>query len=99
MICSDNDIICGTHAIVDHKKLEPNEIEFHLVCSKVINRTPHTTLFTQDRVSERVTDKVSDKVSEKGLEILRLLEEDPGYTSDQLAEKMEVDTKSRKTGF
>ena len=31
MICSDNDIIWGTHAIVDHKKLEPNEIEFHLV--------------------------------------------------------------------
>ena len=48
MICSDNDIIWGTHAIVDHKKLQPNEIEFHLVCSKVINRTPHTTLFTQD---------------------------------------------------
>lgn len=46
------------------------------------------------RVSEKVTDKVSEKVSDKELEILRLLDEDPGYTSDQLAEKLKV---TRKT--
>ncbi len=48
MICADNDIIWGNFPVVGHKTLEPDDIEFHLVCSKVIKRTPHTTLFTQD---------------------------------------------------
>ncbi len=47
-ICSDNDIIWGTHRIVDHKELEPEDLEFNFVCTKVISESPHTTLFTQD---------------------------------------------------
>ena len=47
-ICADNDIIWGTHTIVDHRPLTPQDLEFHFVCTKVLCRTPHTTLFTQD---------------------------------------------------
>ena len=47
-ICGDNDIIWGTHKIVDHKMLEPEDIEFNFVCTKVLFSEPHNTLFTQD---------------------------------------------------
>lgn len=46
------------------------------------------------RVTDRVTDKVTDKVTEKERALLRLLDEDPGYTSAQLVDKLAV---SRKT--
>ena len=47
-----------------------------------------------ERVTERVTVKVTDKVTDKEQELLTLLEEDPGYTMPQLAERLSV---SRKT--
>ena len=47
-----------------------------------------------DKVTEKVTDQVTDEVSERENELLRLLYEDPGYTTVQLAEKMSV---TRKT--
>ncbi len=47
-ICGDNDIIWGTHTIVDHKELTEDDLEFHFICTKIISRSPHTTLFTQD---------------------------------------------------
>lgn len=47
-ICGDNDIIWGTHTIVDHKQLEPEDLEFNFVCTKIVSHAPHTTLFTQD---------------------------------------------------
>ncbi len=47
-ICSDNDIIWGTHTIVDHKVLEPKDIEYHFVCTKIMSFNSHNTLFTQD---------------------------------------------------
>ena len=47
-----------------------------------------------DRVTEKVTDQVIDEVSEREYEVLKLLNEDPGYTTVQLAEKMSV---TRKT--
>lgn len=47
-ICGDNDIIWGTHTIVDHKKLTEDDLEFNFVCTKIIAPSPHTTLFTQD---------------------------------------------------
>ena len=47
-IVGDNDIIWGTHTIVDHKELEPEDLEFHFVCTKVLSPNPHSTLFTQD---------------------------------------------------
>lgn len=47
-----------------------------------------------DKVTERVTDQVTDEVTEREYELLKLLNEDPGYTTIQLAEKMSV---TRKT--
>lgn len=47
-IVSDGDIIWGTHTIVDHKELTPEDLEFNFVCTKIISHTNHLTLFTQD---------------------------------------------------
>lgn len=47
-IVGDNDIIWGTHTIVDHKPLAPDDLEFHFVCTKIVSRNHHNTLFTQD---------------------------------------------------
>ncbi len=47
-----------------------------------------------DKVTEKVIDRVTDKVTEREYEVLELLDEDPGYTTTQLAEKMSV---TRKT--
>ena len=48
MVGGDNDIIWGTHPIVDHKDLETSDIKFHLVCTKYINEDKHSTVFSQD---------------------------------------------------
>lgn len=48
IIVGDNDIIWGTHAIVDHKPLAPEDLEFNFICTKIISYSPHATLFTQD---------------------------------------------------
>lgn len=37
-ICGDNDIIWGTHPIIDHKELETDDVEFYLFCSKYLNK-------------------------------------------------------------
>lgn len=47
-IVADNDIIWGTHTIVDHKPLDPDDLEFNFVCTKIISHSPHATVFTQD---------------------------------------------------
>ncbi len=47
-IVGDNDIIWGTHTIVDHKPLAPDDLEFNFVCTKIISHSQHNTLFTQD---------------------------------------------------
>ena len=47
-IAGDNDIIWGPHTIVDHKPLTPDDLEFHFICTKILSRSQHTTLFTQD---------------------------------------------------
>ena len=47
-ICGDNDIIWGKHAIIDHKDLFENDIEFNLVCTKVKNLNSHITTHTYD---------------------------------------------------
>ncbi len=38
-ICSDNDIIWGTHTITDHKTLCEDDLEFHLVCVKKYDKS------------------------------------------------------------
>lgn len=45
-------------------------------------------------VTERVTERVTEKVTEKEMQVIELLQEDPGYTYAELAEKLSV---SRKT--
>lgn len=47
-IVGDNDIIWGTHTIVDNKPLTPDDLEFNFVCTKIISNSQHSTLFTQD---------------------------------------------------
>lgn len=47
-ICGDNEIIWGTHPIVDHKELGTGDIEFHLICTKYFSEDEHCTVFTQD---------------------------------------------------
>ena len=47
-ICGDNDIIWGTHTIVDHKELTEKDLEFNFICTKIVTRSPHFTLFSQD---------------------------------------------------
>lgn len=47
-IVGDNDIIWGTHSIVDYKPLTPDDLEFNFVCTKIISYSQHNTLFTQD---------------------------------------------------
>lgn len=50
-ICADNDIIWGRHTIVDRKKLDTEDLEFNLVCTKLFSElSQHETLFTQDRM-------------------------------------------------
>lgn len=46
------------------------------------------------RVTEKVTDRVTEKVTDREKQLLSLLREDPGYTTDQLAKNLGV---SRKT--
>lgn len=44
----DNDIIWGTHTIVDHKTLEPDDLEFNFICAKLAFKSPHITAHMQD---------------------------------------------------
>lgn len=46
------------------------------------------------KVAGRVTDRVTDRVTENERAVLLLLEEDPGYTMQQLAERLSVSRKS-----
>lgn len=49
-ICSDNDIIWGTHPIVDHKELDCDDIEFNLICAKFLSESRICTVFTHDNL-------------------------------------------------
>ncbi len=42
------------------------------------------------RLSEKLSEKLSDKLSDKEQKTLELLLDDPGYTSPQIAEKLNV---------
>lgn len=47
-ICSDCDILWGTHPIVAHKELEPDDIMFGLNLARQIKRDEHMTLFSTE---------------------------------------------------
>ncbi|MBQ8965542.1 immunity 26/phosphotriesterase HocA family protein [Ruminococcus sp.] len=47
-ICSDNDILWGTHKIVAHKELVPEDIQFELQLARVGKRNEHFNMFTAE---------------------------------------------------
>lgn len=47
-ICVDDDIFRGIYPVVAHKRLVPSDIQFHFVCSKILKKDHHKTLFTDD---------------------------------------------------
>ncbi len=47
-ICSDCDIFWGTHKIVSHKELVPDDIQFQLHLARQGKRSEHFTLFTAE---------------------------------------------------
>ena len=47
-IATDNDIIWGTHTIVDHKELTEDDLEFHFNCCKIIEFSRHFPVHSQD---------------------------------------------------
>lgn len=47
-ICSDCDIIWGTHKIVSHKELEPDDIQFRLQLARQTAKNEHFTPFTAE---------------------------------------------------
>ncbi len=61
-ICGDNDIIWGTHPIVDRKRLTADDVEFNLVCTKFLTENKHCTVFSQDMML--VNEKLSEKPRE-----------------------------------
>lgn len=48
VICSDNDIIWGTHKIIDHKRLEPDDIQFNIQLARQVVKNEHITPFTAE---------------------------------------------------
>lgn len=65
-------------------------VEFSAPEELIVHRPGGVT----EKVTEKVTERVTEKVTERELSVLRLLEEDPGYTYANLSEKLDV---SRKT--
>ncbi len=55
---------------------------------------PEDRVIRSVRVNDKVTDRVIDKVTDNERVLLLLLSEDPGYTIQQLSEKIGI---SRKT--
>ena len=47
-ICADNEIIWGTHEIVGHKRLVPEDIQFKLQLARRKGRSEHFTPFTSE---------------------------------------------------
>lgn len=43
-----------------------------------------------EKVTDKVTDRVTDKVTDKEQKLLTLLEEEPGYTMPQLADRLGI---------
>lgn len=48
VVCSDNDIIWGTHKIIDHKQLEPDDIQFNIQLARQMVKNEHITPFTAE---------------------------------------------------
>lgn len=51
LICSDNDIIWGTHPVIDHKDLTPDDLSFQLNCTL---QTHYTGRFTREGCSMHI---------------------------------------------
>lgn len=66
--CSDCDILWGTHKIVAHKELVPDDIQFHLQLARQVRKDEHSTPFT----AEVITRALRDRVQTNGKEPLSL---------------------------
>ena len=51
-LCSDCDILWGTHKIVAHKKLVPDDIQFQLQLARQVKKDEHFTPFTAEGFME-----------------------------------------------
>ena len=47
-LCSDCDILWGTHKIIDHKQLEPDDIQFTLQLARQVVKDEHINPFTAE---------------------------------------------------
>jgi hypothetical protein len=63
-VCSDNDIIWGTHPIVAHKQLVHKDIAFNFICTRIISSDEHKTLFTDDFLLMEFNKKINKKRDE-----------------------------------
>ena len=54
MLCSDNDIVWGTHKITAHKELEPDDIQFSIHLARQGRRKDNNDPFEMEKLSELV---------------------------------------------
>ena len=54
VLCSDNDIIRGTHKIIAHKELEPDDIQFSIHLARQGRRKDNNDPFEMEKLSELV---------------------------------------------
>ena len=51
---ADNDIIWGTHTIVDHKTLAPEDLEFNFVCAKIAPNRRYNDQLQLDPIQRKI---------------------------------------------
>lgn len=51
---ADNDIIWGTHTIVDHKTLAPEDLEFNFVCTKIAPNRRYNDQLQLDPIQRKI---------------------------------------------
>lgn len=62
--CSDNDIIWGTHKIIDHKQLEPDDIQFNIQLARQVVKNEHITPFTAESFVKMSPKNPKPKINE-----------------------------------
>jgi hypothetical protein len=60
-LCSDCDILWGTHKIVAHKELVPNDIQFQLQLARQVVKNEHITPFTAETFAKFSSKKNTPK--------------------------------------
>lgn len=78
-LCSDCDILWGTHTIVAHKELVPDDIQFLLQLARQGNRSKHFTPFTAETIV-----KMSPKEPKPKMNTPRALYVEWGFASFEI---------------